>query len=179
MWVKSLPCLDCLVIWQHLKGQYLIWWSPGNARPLGEWTNQKVKHVTPRVPCTWLQCKKVSGSRQALAIWTYVINSPVNYGQTTYCSSAFLKHILCFEFLLSQVMGRQLGMIPMCCRVWIKVTSAPLCSHKSIHTVNRSWQHIINDNSPSQKQEHIWQLLLMAVIFMWCQAVMFKVGFIC
>lgn len=77
----------------------------------------------------------------------------------------------------------QLSMIPVCCRALIKVTSAPLCSCKSIHTVNRSWQgqaqHIINDNSPSQWQEHIWQLLLMAVIFMWCQAVMFKVGFIC
>lgn len=77
----------------------------------------------------------------------------------------------------------QLGVIPVRCRVLIKVTSVPLCSCKSIHTVNRSWQkqaqHIINDNSPSQWQEHIWQLLLMAVIFMWCQAVMFKVGFIC
>lgn len=77
----------------------------------------------------------------------------------------------------------QLGVIPVCCRVLIKVTSVPLCSCKSIRTVNRSWQsqaqHIINDNSPSQWQEHIWQLLLMAVIFMWCQAVMFKVGFIC
>lgn len=77
----------------------------------------------------------------------------------------------------------QLSVIPVCCRVLIKVTSAPLCSCKSIHAVNRSWQkqaqHIINDNSPTQWQEHIWQLLLMAVIFMWCQAVMFKVGFIC
>lgn len=43
----------------------------------------------------------------------------------------------------------------------------------------RQAQHIINDNSPSQWQEHIWQLLLMAVIFTQCQPVMFKVGFIC
>lgn len=73
--------------------------------------------------------------------------------------------------------------IPVCCRVLIKVTSAPLCSHKSIRALNGSWQrqaqHIINDNSPSQRREHIWQLLLIAVIFMRCQAVMFKVGFIC
>lgn len=72
--------------------------------------------------------------------------------------------------------------IPMCRRVLIKVTSVPLCSCKWIHTVNRSWQrkaqHIINDNSPSQWQEHIRQPLFMAVIFMWYQAVMFKVGFI-
>lgn len=72
---------------------------------------------------------------------------------------------------------------PVCCRVLIKMTSAPICTCKSIHTVNRSWQrqaqHIINDNSPSQWQEHIWQPLLMPVIFMWCQAVMSKVGFIC
>lgn len=77
----------------------------------------------------------------------------------------------------------QLSVIPVCHRVLIKVTPETLCSCKSIHTLNGSWQrqtqHIINDNSPSQWQEHIWQLLLMAVIFMWCQAVMFKVGFIC
>lgn len=72
---------------------------------------------------------------------------------------------------------------PVCCRVLIKVTSAPICTCKSIHAVNRTWQrqaqHIINDNSPSQWQEHIWQPLLMPVIFTWCQAVMSKVGFIC
>lgn len=72
---------------------------------------------------------------------------------------------------------------PACCRVLIQVTSAPFCTCKSIHMANRSWhrqaQHIINDNSPLQQQEHIWQPLLMAVIFMWCEAVMSKVGFIC
>lgn len=51
------------------------------------------------------------------------------------------------------------------------------------YTVNRSWQgqaqHIINDNSPLQWQEHIWQLQLMAVISMWCLTIMLKVGFIC
>lgn len=77
----------------------------------------------------------------------------------------------------------QPSVIPACCRVLIKVTSAPFCSCKSIRTLNgsrqRQAQHIINDNSPSQRQEHIWQLLLIAVIFMRCQAVMFKVGFIC
>lgn len=68
-------------------------------------------------------------------------------------------------------------------RVLQSVDQSDLCTCESIHAVNRSWQkqaqHIINDNSPTQWQEHIWQLLLMAVIFMWCQAVMFKVGFIC
>lgn len=77
----------------------------------------------------------------------------------------------------------QLCVIPVCCRVLIKVTSAPFCSCKSIRALNASWQrqaqHIINDNSPALSQEHIWQPLLMAVIFMRCQAVMFKVGFIC
>lgn len=60
------------------------------------------------------------------------------------------------------------------------VDQSDLCSRKSIHTVNRTWQgqaqHIIHDNSPSQRREHIWQLLLMAVIFMWCLAVMFQSG---
>lgn len=87
------------------------------------------------------------------------------------------------SLFLCQVMECQLSVIPPCHRVLIKVTPETLGSCKSIHTLDGSWQrqtqHIINDNSPSQWQEHIWQLLLMAVIFMWCQAVMFKVGFIC
>lgn len=71
----------------------------------------------------------------------------------------FLNIFFVFCPFLSQVMECQLSAIRVRHRVLIKVTSAPLCSCKSIHTVNRSWQrqpqHIINDNSPSRWREHL------------------------